>query len=241
MPIVPGYGLVRKTNVLVQVPEVDEDSVFGAIESSDGKIGLYGNYDCVISAWPARRNSESCRSIWTFCEETDEEEVRDIIMVSTLKKPMIDFIGGRILMLEKHDSRVRDYAPRKGGNPINAVIDVPWGDMEKTKSYVRKDSEGIGIHKRTGHMATWPADGFFRPLPGSTPRRGRTGKIERVKYLKIWTSYEPECEEGLIKGLMGTLKAYELPVMCFFENAYFLFPYMTCTDELRFYEWGTGE
>ncbi|MCK4497321.1 MAG: hypothetical protein KAU24_03940 [Candidatus Aenigmarchaeota archaeon] len=248
MSKLPKGGLVKKTNVLINVPERYQDSIFNAIEGSNQKIGLYGNYDCVMSAWPVKMDSKTYKSIWTFCEESDEEEAMDMLMGATpetAKKPDIDLFDGRVFMLEKYDPKVGGYIPRKKGRIINVVIDAPWGDRGAIRSYIIKESgKEIGVYKGIGHMTTWPSEGYYRPLPGSKPRRGKEGEMENVKYLKIWTFYEPEHEEIVVKKLRKTAKTYELPVMSFFDNSYFLFRYIKDVPGghgLKFRRWNVTE
>ena len=227
MSKLPEGGLVKKTNVLVQVPERYQDSIFNAIDGSNQKIGLYGNYDCVMSAWPVRMDSKTYKSIWTFCEECDREEVMDRLMGAKglTEKPMVDLFDGRVFMLEKYDPKARDYVPRKRGKMIDVVIDATWRDWVKIKSSM-KEIKGKGVHNTLDHITTWSADGFYRPLPKSKSRRGETGRIENVKYQKIWTAYKPKDEERLVKELRGSASSSELPVMSFFESGYILLPYV---------------
>jgi hypothetical protein len=227
------FGLVSKTNVLVRVPEPCRDDVLCAIEGSGQKIGVYGRYDCVMSDWPVCIDSESHSSIWTFCEPDDEEEARVLLQESISRKArhyLIDFIDGRVLMLYKYDSGVGLYVPERRSGMIYTMIDAPWGDWQKTGSFIMggKNEKGEAM---MGNMMTWPATGYFRPLPGSSPRRGRTDVIEEgVKYKKFLTSYNARDEEMVVNGLREAAGTYELPVMSFFAGGFSMFPYIRGAD-----------
>jgi hypothetical protein len=209
-------GLVRKTNVLVKVPKDYCEDALGIVADTD-EIGKFGEYTDVMSVWDTITRYGEHRTIWTFCDEYFGADVKNIFRKGLPKGSEIDLLDGRVLMLKKYDPDIEDPVIGGENRKINVMVDAPWGDVTKIKECIINSGE-IGVCGDHGRIITLRADGYFTPLEGSDPMRGKTGTREKVVYRKIWTCYNSRDEGRILRKLRMAARSYELPVICFYED-----------------------
>ena len=82
---------------------------------------------------------------------------------------------------------------------------------------------GVGVIGNYDHcVAVTPVQGYYRPLPGSDPFDGETGKISEVREFKI----EVNCRRELVNGAIKVIRSahpYEEPLINILPLANHLF------------------
>lgn len=92
---------------------------------------------------------------------------------------------------------------------VSLVVYVPESHLEEIKQSMFNAGAGrIGAYD----SCCWQTkgEGQYRPLPGSTPYQGETGKVERVEEWKV----ELVCEPHLLAEVVEAMKKahpYETP------------------------------
>lgn len=275
--LVPGR-LIQKTSVIGRVYKTNEDKVLQAIAESDGLVGIYGNYDFVVSTYPT---TGDYRGFWTFCDDEDKQKVYDLLEGKT---KTVDFASGRCFVPNEHEQERREIIRRRSTGYSFIFGDVEYGhirdvrelfeDVINVKEFLEQTNEELAsAYKGRGTIYSIPgsesrerverllsfnlknfpkifsfdekltergksrlATGYYRPLEGSSPKAGKKGKIQEVKYRKFvipmshefdWrnrrsnSQLEIETENLIVNRFIEIIRQasdYEVPVTGVFDN-----------------------
>lgn len=162
--LVPGR-LIQKTSVIGRVYKTNEDKVLQAIVESDGLVGIYGNYDSVVSTYPT--TDGDYRGFWTFCDEEDRREVYELLNRKG-KTKTVDFASGRCFVPYEHEQERREIIRRRSTGYSYIFGDVEYGSIQNARELFKDvinvkrflaqvDEELASVYKGRGHIYSIPS------------------------------------------------------------------------------------